>query len=143
MGKKTAAVNKERLETIKQHTDWAMQQAPIVEAMAHYAEECMVFAPVAAERSTGQFDHTWAVKQVHILPDFVEEAVTIPANSVRLSLMDDHGVLVCIGRDPLAGAPRRRYVTLDPDLEVIVPGGSVSHVVKTDKGYVVKEPGDG
>lgn len=140
MGKKTATLNKERVEAVKEHVAWAVQQAPLVEVLSRYAEGCMVFVPFPTERSTGQFDHAWVAKKAYILPDICEDTVTIPANSARLSLMDDHGRIVSIGPDPLAGAPRRRYVTIADDIEVVVPGGQVSHMEKTEAGYVVKEP---
>jgi len=143
MGKKTRTVSKERLETIKQHVEWATQQVPLVAALSQFADGCAVYAPSPTERSTGEFDHTWHIQRVFLVPDdYCEEAVTIPANSSRLALMSDKGKEVLIGADPLAGTPLERYVEIGADLEVILPGGGTARMTKTDEGYTVKEEAD-
>lgn len=145
MGRKTTEANKERLQAIKQHIEWAGQQQPLVRALARFAEGCFVYGPAPTERSTGEFDHTWNVQQVRLVPEFCEEEVTIPANSVRLALLNDHGLVVVVGvDDPLAGAKMGRYATLSEDLEVILPGGTVAKMTKIDNDkYEIKEPHDG
>ena len=144
MGKKTRTISKERLEKIKQHMEWAAQQVPLVAALMYFAEGCAVYASSPTERSTGEFDHAWHISRVYLVPeDYCEEAVTIPANSSRLALIDERGKEVLIGADPLAAAAiLKRYVEIDANLEVVLPGGGAAKMVKTEEGYVVKEAGD-
>jgi len=117
----------------------ATQQEPITTALANFAEDCVVFAAAPTAASTGQFDHSWRVDKVHLVPDHCEKEVVIPANSCRLSLFDDNHKIVVIATDPLAGAEMRRYVELNDKLEVVLPGGGLARVSKLGDSYTVME----
>lgn len=136
MGKATQAVNQERLNQIANHVKWATQQSPLVQALLKYSAGCFVYAPAAETASTGQFDHEWLISIVVLVPEsHCEEAVTIPANYVRISAMNDHGSFVVFGPDPVAEKqPARRYGGLDVSLSVVSPGGGTAKMTQRVAG---------
>jgi hypothetical protein len=141
MGKRTLEVNKERLALIEQHKKWAEQQKPLVNALITHSEGCLVFAPAPETRSESEFDHVWTVKHVVYVPSlYCEEAVTIPANHALVHGGIAHGMVFLTGVDPNMGdSRRRRFVTIDPELEIALPGGDTAKMRKTAAGYIVRE----
>jgi hypothetical protein len=69
-----------------------------------------------------------------------EEQVTIPADHLRIGLVNDHGKLVLVGSDPHIVGTRMRFIEITPDLEVALPGGEVARMRKVGEAYIVEEP---
>jgi hypothetical protein len=142
MSRKTLKINKDRLETIKRHVDWVKQQQPLVAALMQFTRGCSVYAPAPAAPATGEFDHDWTITHAHLLPDVCEQAVTIPANSVRLALLYDRGTVVVISTtDPSVRSKWRQYGTLSAALQIALPDGTIAKMRKTENTCVIQEEG--
>lgn len=132
--------NPNRMAEVEQHVAWLILQGPLVEALKHYVGGCRVYSPDPGEWRPGRVYHK--IEKGVLVPDVVEEEITIPAGYRKIYLVKDHGrpMATTLGDPDERGIANNYMLELVEGFELVLPGGKQAKLVKHEVGgYAVEE----
>ncbi len=145
MGKRTKENNALRREEIKRHILWASQKEDALGVIVAYSRGCHAYAAWPSVPVDPDHFNYAKVARITLVPPFCDDEVILPKGSCRIVAGKDKGsgkiIFLLQGLPDKDGKADAFYVDVDAGMEIALPGGKISKLVRDAKGeWDIEEP---